>query len=92
MKTLSNLLNGILHFGFTVLLKNWQRKIRRRYLPEEKNRRKAKQSYHNNIYRWKMDSFPSEVEVTRGIIWIKIFKKENFKRRSNEFNWDKLPD
>ena len=40
MKTLSNLLNGILHFGFTVLLKNWQKKIRRWYFLKKKTEKK----------------------------------------------------
>ena len=37
-------------------------------------------------------SFYSEVEITRGIVWIKISKKREFQKRSNEFNWDKSPD
>ena len=28
----------------------------------------------------KGDSFSSEIEITRGIVWIKILKKENFKK------------
>ena len=31
--------------------------------------------------------FFDEVEITRGIVW-----KDNFKKRSNEFNRDKSPD
>ena len=27
-------------------------------------------------------------KITKGIVWIKILKKESFKKRSNEFNWD----
>ena len=33
-----------------------------------------------DIYRWEKDSFFSKVEITREIVWIKIFKKDNFKK------------
>ena len=65
---------------FYSFFKNGQKKIRRWYLSVEKNRKKAKQCYHNDICRWKRDSFSSEVEITRGIVWIKISKKQNFKK------------
>ena len=45
----------------------------------KKRRRKRKQCYHNDVCRWKRDIFFSEVEITRGIVWIKIFKQKNFK-------------
>ena len=35
--------------------------------------------------------FFREVEITRGIVWIKILKKKVFEK-SNKFNWDKSPD
>ena len=36
--------------------------------------------------------FFDEVEITREIVWKKRIKKDNFKKRSNEFNRDKSPD
>ena len=51
---------------------------------EENSRRKTKKCYHNDIYRWKKDTFSSEAEIRMGIIWMKILKKE--------FDWDKSPD
>ena len=35
--------------------------------------------------------FSSKVEIGGGIIWIKINQKE-YKKKSNEFNWDKSLD
>ena len=55
-----------------------------------KNRTKTKQCYHNDICGSKKDSFSSDVEITREIVWIKMLKRE-FQKRSNEINWDKLP-
>ena len=52
--------------------------------PSSGKKTEEKQKYcHSDICRWK-----SEVEITRGIDWLKkrIFEK------INEFNWDKLPD
>ena len=49
-------------------IKKLAKENKKMILSEEKNRKKAKQCYHNNIYRWKMDRFSSEVEITRGII------------------------
>ena len=43
---------------------------------QKKYRQKTKQCYHNDICRCKRDSFSSEVEITRGIVWIKILKRE----------------
>ena len=40
--TLSNLLNGVLHFDFTILFKKWAKKKRRWYLSEEKKQKKNK--------------------------------------------------
>ena len=34
----------------------------------KKNRRKTKYCHHNDICRWKRDSFSNEVEITRGIV------------------------
>ena len=42
---LSNLLNGDLHFGFTILFLNGQKEDDMK----KKTRRKAKQCYHNDI-------------------------------------------
>ena len=47
---------------------------------DKKNRMKTKQCYHNNACRWKRDSFSSEVEITKGILWIKICKKRILKK------------
>ena len=41
----------------------------------KENRTKTKQCYHDDTCRWNTDSFSSEVEITKGIVWIKIFKK-----------------
>ena len=47
----------------------------------EKNRRKTKYCYHNEICRWKSDSFCwNVVEITRGIVLNKCIKKENFRK------------
>ena len=46
-------------------LKNEQKQKTRWYLSEQKNRRKTKQSYHNDI----------KVEITRGIVLNKYIKK-----------------
>ena len=57
--------------------------------PSSGKKTEEKQKYcHSDICRWKSDSFSNEVEITRGIDWLKkrIFEK------INEFNWDKLPD
>ena len=35
---------------------------------KEKNRRKAKQNYHNDVYRWKRNSFLSKADTKRGIV------------------------
>ena len=64
-------------FGFTVFLKKGQKKKRKWYLSnwkKKKNRGKTKQCYHDDICRWKRGSFSSKVEITRGIVWIKILK------------------
>ena len=45
----------------------------------KKNRAKAKQCYHNDICWWKRASFSNEVEITRGIVWKKIYKKKKLK-------------
>ena len=58
----------------------------------KKNRRKTKQCYHGDTCRWNTDSFSSEAEITKGIVWIKIFKKKYFYKRPKEFDWDKPPD
>ena len=46
-------------------LKNEQKQKTRWYFSEQKNRRKTKQSYHNDI----------KVEIARGIVWINILKR-----------------
>ena len=48
-------------------------------------KKNTKKSYHNDIWRWKRDIFFRKVETKRGIIKIKILKKELL-RKSNEFN------
>ena len=47
---------------------------------------KIKQCYHDDMCRWKRDSFSSEVEVTREIVWIKISKNRILKKISLEMN------
>ena len=44
----------------------------------KKSRRKAKQCYHNDICRWKRDSFSDELEISVGIVCIKISKKKYY--------------
>ena len=52
-----------------------------------KNRRKIKQCHHNDIWRWKSYSFPVKLKLEEEDI-----KKENLKKKSTEFIWDKSPD
>ena len=62
-------------------LNNGQKQKRRWYLSEEnKIEKKTKCCYHNEIWRWKRDSFFNEVETTRGIVWIIILKKRILKK------------
>ena len=61
----------VLQFYF----KNEQKQKTKWYLSEQKNRRKTKQCYHNDICRWNRDSFSSKVEITRGIVLNKYVKK-----------------
>ena len=44
----------------------------------KKNRRKPKQCYHNDICRWKRNSFSDELEISGGIVCIKILKKKYY--------------
>ena len=48
-------------------------------------KKNTKKSYHNDIWRWKRDIFFRKVETKRGIIKIKILKRELLKK-SNELN------
>ena len=62
-----------MQFNFTMLSKQWAKEKKRLYIIQ--NRRKTKQRYHDDICKWKRDSFPSDVEIRRG-----IFLKENFQK------------
>ena len=69
---------------YTLDLQFYQKKMGKKKkgddsLLRKKNRRKAKQCWYNDICRWEKDSFSSEVEITRGIVWIKILKKKILK-------------
>ena len=55
-------------FGFTILLEKWEKKEYDDAFLRKTSRRKTKQCYHNNICRWKRDSFSSEVKILRGIV------------------------
>ena len=57
---------------FYNFIKNTGKRKKRWYLSEEKSRRTTKYCYYNDIYQWKRDIFSSEVEITRGIVWINI--------------------
>ena len=48
-------------------------------LSVEKKQIKKRQCYHTDISWWGRNSFSSEVKITRGVVWIKIFKKWNLK-------------
>ena len=63
MKTLSNLLNGILHFGFTVLLKNWQKKIRRWYFLKKKTEKKQNSATIIISIDGKWTAFPVKLKL-----------------------------
>ena len=65
-----NLLNGALHFGFTILFKKWAKTKKKMSIHfwEKKKKRKARQCYHDNICRWNRDGFSSEVEILI-LIW-----------------------
>ena len=58
---LSNLLNGDLHFGFTILFLNGQKKDDMK----KKTRRKAKQCYHNDICGQKGTVVPVKLKLQR---------------------------
>ena len=61
--------------------------------PKKKN--KMRQFWVKNTEgkqnRWKRDTFSSELAIRTGIVLIKMLKKR-IEKRSNAFNWDKLPD
>ena len=40
-----------------------------------KKRQKKKRRLY--LFEWKIDSFASEIKITRRIVWTKIFKKSN---------------
>ena len=44
----------------------------------KKSSRKTKQFYDNDICRWKRGRFSCEVKIIRGIVCIKILKREIF--------------
>ena len=48
----------------------------------KKSSRKTKQFYDNDICRWKRGRFSCEVKIIRGIVCIKILKREIFKKDS----------
>ena len=66
MEGLKKLLTGILHFG--------KRKKGDDVFLSKQN------GETRDICRWKRDSFSSEVEITREIVWIKILKKRVLKK------------
>ena len=82
MYTINNLLNDVLHFGFTIFVKKMgKNKNENDPFYEEKNKRKTKQCYQYDICRWNRDSFSVfELKITRGIIWIKVFKNRILKK------------
>ena len=61
--TFKQLRNDILHFIFTILLKNGQKHKRRWHLSEENNKRKTKQCNHDDICKWNRDSFPVKLKL-----------------------------
>ena len=75
---------------FYLKIEQWK-KDNDNYFRKE-NRRTTKLCYHTDICRWIRNSFSNEVEMTKGIVWINIWKKENFEKRSYEFNLGKSPD
>ena len=65
-----NLSNALLHFGSTILLKQWTKE-------KKKNSKKTKQCYNNEIRRWKKDSFSGKVKIRSSN---KLIKKLNLKK------------
>ena len=51
------------HFGFTILFKKWAKEKKGDIFLREKKTRKTKQCCHNDICRWKRNSFSIEVEI-----------------------------
>ena len=51
-------------------------KRKKRYLSEEKNIRRTKQCYHNDICRLTRDNFFSEVVIIREIVWKNMLKRK----------------
>ena len=72
---LSNLLNGVLYFSFTSLLKKWAKEKRRWYLSKEQ-KRKTKYCYHNEICKWKKHQLFHWSWNYKGVLWITVFKKK----------------
>ena len=48
---------------------------------KKKKQKKKEKVYHNDTCRWKRDSFSSEVEITREIVWIKILSKKRLLKK-----------
>ena len=72
-----NLLNGVLHFGFTILFKNIGKKNKNKIkLSKEKLRRKKKLPYYNNICRCKRDSFLVKLKLQRSSFYLKKYVKK----------------
>ena len=65
---------------FTLWFHNFIKKLGKRKKEDDiflkrKNNRKTKQCCYNDTCRLKKDSFLSEVEISKEIVWINIFKK-----------------
>ena len=67
--------NGVLRFGLTILLIKWGKKKMVMIPFWGKKAEEEKTGYHNDISRWKRDSFSSEVKIVRGIVWLKMLKR-----------------
>ena len=79
---MSSLLNGVLYFAFTILVKkNGKKKKRKMILSGEKNRRKTKQCYHNIYVDGKGTVFQVKLKLRGTLFYLnKHIKKEIFKK------------
>ena len=75
MEPLSNLLNGVLHFGFRMLLKQWAKKERRWHISKEKTDEKVNGATMMISVDRKGTVFPVKLKL-EGDLW--VIKKENF--------------
>ena len=58
---------SFLHFGFTILLKQYAKEKKEDDTATSKKHKK-KQCYHNDICSWSMDCFSSNVEIRKGVV------------------------